>query len=577
MSDATECSICLDNTTTYISCGCKSSFCHPCARQALLSSTTDPHCPNCRKGWNRDFLYDTLGAAFINKTYREHRRKVLLDTQKILLPDTMEVISREENFEKRRKTIKTLYNIIKEFKSLKIKQSRNIIQIKRRLYKTSYPSDKFDEIKIELKKETNILKEIEEKMEEAQTNLKMLQDEMLEYHIQQTDTTPPAPKITCPCPYPNCRGFIMASNHKCGICKNKICRDCREPLEAEHKCDPDTIETVKLLKKDTKSCPKCATPINKLDGCDQMWCPQCKVAFSWKTGQIETGYVHNPHYFEYMRRTGQEIRRNPQDIPNNTINNREQCEVPSIRRVREICDTINYRDDIILPPDTQDAFANITRQYFHLLQTQDHYHRRVESMQKQEDLRIKYLKNEITEKQMAETLVRRDKMREKCTVIKDVLEIVSSVATEAICGIKLSKLTEILRQARQLSIMQRLQTNDMELERNPPIHVTKEQQDVQRVMNKEYFKNFISTYREQMDRVCDYANEQFIKIAKNYEMKCPFIVSDTYVADSKYLYSYKELVLLHSQNQKYRLKQIHINYILKDIFEESEPAPKRRI
>jgi hypothetical protein len=400
------------------------------------------------------------------------------------------------------------------------------------------------------------------------------------YYTQQTDTTsnaaPPTPKITCPCPYPTCRGFIMASNHACGICKKKICRDCREPLEAEHKCDPDTIETVKLLKKDTKSCPKCATPINKLDGCDQMWCPQCKVAFSWKTGKIETGYVHNPHYFEYMRRTGQEIRRNPQDIPNNTLNHIEQCEVPSIRRVREICVTINYSNDIILPPDIQDAFANITRQYFNLLETQDHYNRRIESMNKQEDLRIKYLKNEITEKQMAETLVRRDKMREKCTVIKDVLEIVLSVSTEAICGIKPSKLTEIIKQVRQLSTLQRLQTTDIELEQNPPIYLTKEQQDLQREINREYFKNFINRYREEMDKVCDYANEQFIKIAKNYEMKCPFIVSDTYVADSKYLYSYRELVLLHSQNQKYRLTQTHIPYILKDILSDAETMPSLR-
>ena len=59
-------------------------------------------------------------------------------------------------------------------------------------------------------------------------------------------------------------------------------RDC------EHTCNPDLVETAKLLAKDTKSCPTCQTKIFKIDGCDQMWCTQCHTAFSWKTGAIQT-------------------------------------------------------------------------------------------------------------------------------------------------------------------------------------------------------------------------------------------------------------------------------------------------
>ena len=54
--------------------------------------------------------------------------------------------------------------------------------------------------------------------------------------------------------------------------------------------------------------------ITKISGCDQMWCPECKNAWSWSKGVIVYGYIHNPHYFEYQKKMGN-LRRNPNDIP----------------------------------------------------------------------------------------------------------------------------------------------------------------------------------------------------------------------------------------------------------------------
>jgi len=108
------------------------------------------------------------------------------------------------------------------------------------------------------------------------------------------------------CPVDGCRGFLSTA-YKCGICEKKTCSDCLEVLtEEEHTCKSDAVETAKAIKSETRPCPKCGVRIYKIDGCDQMWCTidGCGTAFSWDTGTIVVGRVHNPHYYEWLRRAG---------------------------------------------------------------------------------------------------------------------------------------------------------------------------------------------------------------------------------------------------------------------------------
>jgi len=100
------------------------------------------------------------------------------------------------------------------------------------------------------------------------------------------------------CPLSVCSGLVK--NGRCGDCKKTICAKCREERLEEHECNKEQLETIKLLKRDTKQCPRCKTPIHKIDGCDQMFCTKCKTAFSWRTLNIQKGIIHNPHYHEYI-------------------------------------------------------------------------------------------------------------------------------------------------------------------------------------------------------------------------------------------------------------------------------------
>jgi hypothetical protein len=114
------------------------------------------------------------------------------------------------------------------------------------------------------------------------------------------------------CPYPECTGFIDNS-FQCGICEKKSCKKCLLPLH-EDACKPENVETAKLLK-ECHPCPNCKVPIHKIDGCDQIWCTKCHTTFSWKTGEVEQGRTHNPHYYEWLRRTKGSVPREPEPQP----------------------------------------------------------------------------------------------------------------------------------------------------------------------------------------------------------------------------------------------------------------------
>ena len=100
-----------------------------------------------------------------------------------------------------------------------------------------------------------------------------------------------------------CRGKMIFDGvtTKCGVCSAVYCNECHAALslEGDHSCVSEDLDTVRLLRENTRACPVCHEGIFKESGCDQMFCTRCRTAFSWRTGEVvRRGPIHNPHFLE---------------------------------------------------------------------------------------------------------------------------------------------------------------------------------------------------------------------------------------------------------------------------------------
>lgn len=264
------CNICVEEKPNKVTCSCDFEACKDCIKQYLLGSTKHAHCMSCKTGWGQKFLIDNFTKGWVegNKEgqYRAHQKALALDREKSRVPETLAELPR-------------------------LKAQKEAIESSQKIIKELYARRK------ELKKE---LAEINRLIPEAQRQA----SRAMKKELQEIK----APNFICPCPDEECRGMIDSVKFRCGVCGKKICRKCREFKAREdgekHECNKDVLENVKFLRQDTKPCPKCATAIHKIDGCDQMWCTQCRTPFSWRTGEIETGTIHNPHAIRWRRENG---------------------------------------------------------------------------------------------------------------------------------------------------------------------------------------------------------------------------------------------------------------------------------
>jgi hypothetical protein len=195
------------------------------------------------------------------------------------------------------------------------------------------------------------------------------------------------------------------------------------------------VETAKLLEKDSKPCPKCQSLIFKISGCDQMWCTQCHTAFSWKTGALEKN-IHNPHYYEWQRKNGglarangdiecgRELDHRTMDVVYTLIkNNKHDDLLDKIKGMRT--GYYNYYIPII------NKLSDIIRNTVHnvrveLNQFQTNY------VERNQELRVQYLCNEIDEEHFKILIQRNDKKNRKNTEVAQVTQLSNTAVTDIV-------------------------------------------------------------------------------------------------------------------------------------------------
>jgi hypothetical protein len=97
------------------------------------------------------------------------------------------------------------------------------------------------------------------------------------------------------CPKEDCRGFINEHVDRCETCGLNVCKLCREVKSGDHVCNADALQSLALLRRDSRPCPKCTAMIFRIEGCNHMHCTWCNTHFDWHSGLVLSA-SSNGHY-----------------------------------------------------------------------------------------------------------------------------------------------------------------------------------------------------------------------------------------------------------------------------------------
>lgn len=402
---ARECDICCEtfdrSKHAKVECpSCDANICRTCTRKYLLESNDEPHCMACKSRWERDTFIAATLKSFVDNQWKSHHGDGLIEQEMSRLPSTMPAV---ENY----KTCLKLEEMEKQLLDEYTKIRHQMDDLCSRRYKITE--------EINARRNGNYGK-----------------------------TTKKA--FIKKCPGEGCNGFL-STQYKCELCGIKVCSKCfaiksrgdEETKHGEHICNEDDLKSAELIKKETRNCPSCGTGIYKLEGCDQMWCTQCHTPFSWKTGKKVHGVIHNPHFYAWQNAGGGQANINAPGavmcgglppIYNYRTGISRAMKLPFIAAPVLSSETTWNDSEENMLLNRAVVLHRATTHFAHV--ELDRVRTRCNGVTDNEDLRIRFMMNEIDKKEMKSVLLKRDTQRQKAMAILQIYELVNTIFTESV-------------------------------------------------------------------------------------------------------------------------------------------------
>jgi len=452
-----NCEVCCEsfNKSTHkkVICNyCNYDVCTTCTKKYLLGLSQDPHCMNCKNAWNRENMEANFTKKFYTTEYKAHRENIIFERQLSLLPETQPYVE----ISRKKVELNNENDLLKKEMKDYIKKSRT------HSIQNTYQFTP-DELIAWHKMQCKFRKKIECLKISIETN-----NTIIRLVIGRDTVKAERRQFVRHCPSNDCKGFL-STQWKCGLCDAKVCSKCHEiksETEIEndnHECKPENVASAELLAKECRACPKsgCGAMIFKVSGCDQMWCSQCHTAFSWKTGQIETGNIHNPHYYEFQRQNnGGIVPRAPGDnlcggLPEYYTLSAHLCTILNLS-VREVYVKANDTPELVTLKLLYNKISTIHRMHGHIEHVELPRYRPNNQIENHRDLRINYMLNIITKEHFKTELYKREKDTNKKNEITMVLQTYQNIIMESIIEIMnirtIAELTELYERMDKLRI-----------------------------------------------------------------------------------------------------------------------------
>jgi hypothetical protein len=280
---------------------CEYISCIDCHKRQIFSSMMEAHCVQCRNYFTLEFMRKVFTKSFITSEYSDHRKRILYESfteriRPIYAAFSEKYLVLQPNLKKLEEFDKELANKIRIYEHhilYKPELDHELLSVETWCNRNSEQCFHTYSMKSLVEYRTRVRNRI--------SNIK-LRLETIRHHDgrngAQKDDGPVVEVVKCfskDCP------ATLNSEGYCNMCEKTYCTRCEEIQGEDHKCNPETVKSVRFINKDTKPCPKCGVKIHRTYGCNHMFCTHCNTPFDWASLKIlSTIGFHNPHFDQLL-------------------------------------------------------------------------------------------------------------------------------------------------------------------------------------------------------------------------------------------------------------------------------------